>query len=76
MPRLWIALPLTFRPIDAGRALDHAREHHPPGRGLEPVAKRSDRTRRGLTLLMLALLIPFIALYWLVAGRRGAVPGS
>jgi iron(III) transport system permease protein len=29
-----------------------------------------------LTLLMLALLIPFIALYWLVAGRRGAVPGS
>ena len=25
-----------------------------------------------LTLLMLALLMPFIALYWVVAGRRGA----
>jgi iron(III) transport system permease protein len=29
-----------------------------------------------LTLLMLALLIPFIALYWAVAGRRGATAGS
>ena len=25
-----------------------------------------------LTLLMLALLVPFIALYWIVAGRRAA----
>jgi hypothetical protein len=24
-----------------------------------------------LTLVMLALLTPFIALYWIVAGRRG-----
>ncbi len=29
-----------------------------------------------LTLLMLALLIPFIALYWVVAGRRGGASGS
>jgi iron(III) transport system permease protein len=27
-----------------------------------------------LTLLMLALLVPFIALYWLLAGRRGMAP--
>jgi iron(III) transport system permease protein len=29
-----------------------------------------------LTLIMLALLIPFIALYWVIAGRRGAALGS
>jgi hypothetical protein len=27
-----------------------------------------------LTLVMLALLIPFIALYWAIAGRRAAGP--
>ena len=29
-----------------------------------------------LTLIMLALLIPFIALYWALAGRRGAALGA
>jgi len=29
-----------------------------------------------LTLVMLALLLPFIALYWIVAGRRSGAAGA
>ena len=61
---------------DAGGAADHARQHHASGRGLEPVAQRSDRTRRSADAGHAPLIVPLIALYWLAAGRRDAALGS
>ena len=72
---LWIAL-LTFRELTLAVLLTTRANI------TLPVAVwslwQSGQIGRGaaLTLIMLALLIPFIALYWALAGRRGAALGA